>query len=92
MYCVGPGVMHTVQGAPGAAWSPDRCRRHVPHPRPGVRGNRRLNLNLPQEFAVGIENLNARVAAIGHVDVALRVVGDAMRRVELSRPLAGRAE
>ena len=36
-----------------------------------------------------IEYLDAAIAAIGHVDVALGVGGDAVRRIELARPVPG---
>ncbi len=51
---------------------------------PGVRWHRNVDDHLPQEFSVAIEHLDAVVAAIGDVDVPLRVSGDAMRRIELA--------
>src|SRR4030095_5632990 len=47
-------------------------------------GNRHIDLDLTLQVAVRIEDLYPPVAAIGHVDVAFRVVGDAVRRVELT--------
>ena len=43
---------------------------------------------LPQEGAVGIQNLYALVLGIGHVDVSCGIYGHARRLLELSWPLA----
>jgi len=53
----------------------------------GVDGD--INGDLAEEFSVAVENLYAAVAAIGDVDVALRVECDAVRRVQLARLVAG---
>ena len=90
---MGPGVMQSAQGEPdacvpvasGAGFLPmagDRARvveRHV-------------DRDLAEEFAVAVEDLDAAVAAVGHVDVSLRVGGDAVRRVELAGLVAGFAK
>src|ERR1700676_5301979 len=47
---------------------------------------RHIDLDLPQDLAVGIEYLDASIAAIRHVDIALGVGRDAVRRIELSGP------
>ena len=46
--------------------------------------DRYVDLHDAQEFAVAIEDLNPAIAAIRHVDVALRIGGDIVRRVELA--------
>ncbi len=43
-------------------------------------------------FVCRIDHLNAAVAPVGDVDVALRVVGNAVRRVQLAAVLARLAE
>jgi hypothetical protein len=45
-----------------------------------------------QQLSLAVEHLDAPVAAVRNVDVALRVGGDAVRRVELTGLVAGLAE
>jgi hypothetical protein len=52
---------------------------------------RHVDGHCAQEFTLGIEDLNAPVETIRHVDVALRVGCDAVRRIELSRLVAALA-
>src|SRR5262249_38773555 len=40
------------------------------------------------ELAVRLENLNAVVGAVGHIDASQRIDSDAVRRIEFARPLA----
>ena len=42
-------------------------------------------MDLAEILAVSIEYLDAPVAAIGHVDIACIIGGDAMRCIELAR-------
>ncbi len=48
--------------------------------------------DLTEEFSVAVEDLDAAVAAVGYVDVALCVGGDAVRGIELAGLVAGLAE
>ena len=57
----------------------------------GRPGERHIDGDLAQQSSIGIENLDAPIAAIGHIDVALRIGSDAVRRVELAGAAAGRA-
>src|SRR5467141_3858990 len=67
--------------------------RLVADSRGGIRIVKRFaDLDLAEVFSVAVEHFDARIAAIGDVDVSLRVRGDAMRRIELSRLVAGLAE
>ena len=60
--------------------------------RPGARRYGNVDHDLPQELPVRVENLDAAVAAVRDVDVVVCVDGDAVWRVELAWPVAGRAE
>ena len=53
--------------------------------RHGTMIERHVDGHCAQEFTLGIEDLNAPVDTIRHVDVALRVGCDAVPRIELSR-------
>src|SRR6266403_1064157 len=55
----------------------------------GGGGNGNVNGDLAEEFSVGVEDLDAAVAAVGDVDIVLRVGGDAVRSVELAGLVAG---
>src|SRR5713226_9063397 len=55
----------------------------------GVGIDRNVDGELAEEFSVAIENLEAAVAAVGDVDIVLRIDGDAMRGVELAGLVAG---
>ena len=59
-----------------------------PDRRLGTRRHRHVDADLAQQVAFAVEHLDAAVAAVGDVDIALRVGGDAMRRVELARLVA----
>src|ERR1019366_3702971 len=61
------------------------------HPRLRVCGYRHVDFDFADESSVGIEDLNAPVAAIRDVDIAPGIGGDAVRRVELTGLVAGRA-
>src|SRR5215469_11697738 len=50
--------------------------------------HRNVDYHLPFEIAVAVEHLNAMVAAIGDINVAVIVGRDRMRRVELTGPVA----
>ena len=54
----------------------------------GVRRHRHVDDELAQEFAVAVEHLDAVVAAIGDIDIAVGVGRDRMRGVELAGLLA----
>ena len=56
--------------------------------RKGPRTAQIRGLPLFQEFSIRIENLNARITAIGNVKVALRIDRYAMRQVKFTRTLA----
>ena len=90
----GPGVMQIAQGAPGAIVPVDDLRAgFVADGRHACSHNRtaRLILIWRKKFAVAVEHLNAAVAAVGDVDIALRIRRDAVRRIELAGPIAGLA-
>src|ERR1700677_3483388 len=65
--------------------------RGITHPHVDGGWQRYVYGDLPQICSIGIENLDAPVAAIGHVDVALRIGRDAVRRIELAGAAAGSA-
>ena len=46
---------------------------------------RHVDMDLAQKFAISIENLNAPIAAVGHIHVAGIIGGDTVRRTELAR-------
>src|SRR5262249_19781764 len=91
------GVQHLVRPG-GDAHRPGRPRHHdlvgqrVDLRDVGVVADRGLRLrivghvdsDLAQEGSLAVEHLDAAVAAVGDVEVALRVRGDRMRRVELA--------
>ena len=87
----GPGVMQMAQGAPGACVPVTFGPGLLPMAGTGVGRNGHVDGDLAKEFAVAVEHLDAAVAAVGHVDVPLRVGRDAVRRVELAGLVAGLA-
>src|ERR1035438_8152918 len=56
----------------------------VAHPRVSVGRDGHVDSDLAQKIAFAVEDLDAPVAAIRHVDVPVSVGGNAVRRVELS--------
>src|SRR6516225_11573097 len=52
----------------------------------GIRGSGHVNGELAEKFSCRVENLDAAVAPIGHIDIVVGIDGDAVRRVELARP------
>ena len=54
-----------------------------------VGADREVDRDLPQEFSIGVEDLNAAIAAVGDVDVIVRVDADVVRGVELAGLIAG---
>src|SRR5260370_3556550 len=86
-------------GAGGDAESPRRAGRHgagcgsglIAYSGAGFGGSGNVDGDLAEEFPVGVEDLDAAIAAIGDVDIVLRVDGDAVRRVELAGLVAGLA-
>src|ERR1700731_2975926 len=58
---------------------------HVPHPWANLVIVRNADVDLMQKLAISIENLNAPVAAIGHIHVARIIRGDTVWRIELAR-------
>jgi hypothetical protein len=76
--------MQIAQTAPLCRGGSFRARRR-PHPWPDIPGgNRHVEGDLTLESAVGIKHLNGPVAAIGDLEIALRVRSDAVRRTELA--------
>ena len=65
-----------------------RLVRYVADRRPRVGRHRHVDGELALEIAVAVEYLNAVIAAVGDVDVALGVGRDRMRRVELAGTFA----
>src|ERR1035441_7837993 len=65
-----------------------RLVRYVADRRPRVGRHRHVDGELTLEIAVAVEYLNAVIAAVGDVDVALGVGRDRMRRVELAGTFA----
>src|SRR6266852_3020757 len=53
----------------------------------GIDGN--IDGDDAKEFSIGVENLDAAIAAIGDVNVIARIDGDAVRCVELTGLIAG---
>ena len=51
----------------------------------GIGRHRHIDGDLAQELAVAVEHLDAPVAAVGDIDIALGVGADAVRRAELAR-------
>src|SRR5271157_773608 len=78
---------------------PGRARGHsargrvrlVADCRTGFWINRHVDSDLAQKPSFAVENLDAAITAIRHVDVPLRIYGDAVRGVELSGAVAGLA-
>jgi len=50
-----------------------------------------IDLDLSQQLALAVEYLDTPIAPVRDVDVALRIGGDAVRRIELARLVAGLA-
>ena len=50
-----------------------------------------IDFDLSQQPALAVEHLDAPIATVRDVDVALRIGGDAVRRIELARLVAGLA-
>src|ERR1700730_146293 len=48
-----------------------------------------IDLDLSQQLALAVEYLDTPIAPVRDVDVALRIGGDAVRRIELARLVAG---
>src|SRR5260370_21216261 len=46
-------------------------------------------MNLAEVVAVAVENLDAGIASVRHIDISLCIGRNAVRRVELSGPVAG---
>ena len=88
----GRGVMQIAHGAPGAKVPERRVRDRRVLPITGRIAvvERHVDGDRAQELAVAVEDLDAAVEAVGDVDVALRIGGDAVRRVELARLVAAR--
>ncbi len=53
-----------------------------------VRGDGRVDRDLAQEFSFGVEDLNAAIAAVGDVNVVMRIDADVVRSVELAGLIA----
>src|SRR5262249_34439399 len=94
------GIQHLI-GSWRNTYGPWRSRMLTPncflrgdgsHPRLGARRNGNIQFDLAQEFSIRIEDLNAEVAAIGNIDVALRVCSNTVGRVELTRLGSGFAK
>src|SRR5256886_2929931 len=64
-------------------------RRFVADGGAGVGGRGNIDCELAEKLSVGIENLDAAVAAVGDINVVLRIDGDAVRDVELAGLIAG---
>ena len=80
--------MQIAQGAPGAnVPAASSLVGHIADSRPRIGRHGNVDGELAQKIAFAVENLNAAVAAVGDIDVALGVGGDAVRRVELAWPL-----
>ena len=60
-------------------------RRHVSHPRMCLVIVGHVDVDLAQKSAVSIKNLDASVAAIGHIHIARVIGGDTVRCIELPR-------
>ena len=59
---------------------------------PSTGGSGDVDGDLAEKFSVGLEDLDAAIAAVGDVDIILRVDGDAVRGVEPAGLVAGFAK
>ena len=82
--------MQSDQGEPGVEGAAGHHRfvRNLADGGLGARRHRHVDGELAQEFAVAVEYLDAVIAAVGDIDIAVGVGGDRMRRVELAGLLA----
>src|SRR6202022_2553539 len=79
---------------PGRPWRHrprNRRRRLVADCGAGVRVDRHIDRDLAKELAFFVEDLNPEISAVRHVDIPLRIGGDAVRGVELPGLIAGLA-
>jgi hypothetical protein len=76
---------------PGSAWRHGTCclRGAIADGGTRVGADGEVDRDLAQEFSVGVEDLNAAIAAVGDVDVVVRVDADVVGRVELAGLVAG---
>src|SRR5882762_8168122 len=94
---VGVGGVEDLIRAGRDAQSPRRAGGHGAGVRGGlgadggasVGGSGNIDGDLAEEFSIGVEYLDAAIAAIGDVDIVLCVDGDAVRNVELAGLVAG---
>src|SRR2546425_10383665 len=91
------GTIEHLVGSRRDANGPGRARSHGAGRRGGLvadggasvgRGGN-IDGDLAEELSIGVEDLDAPVAAVGDVDVVARVDGDAVRQVELAGLIAG---
>src|SRR6202007_1313741 len=96
--CVG-GEEHRIRyrrdaEGPGGARShrPGSRSGLVPDGRTSISGCGNINGDHAEKFSFAIENLNAPIAAVGNVDISLRVYGNTVRRIQLAGLVAGFAK
>src|SRR5436305_1895924 len=78
---------------------PGRAGRHrarsggrlIADGRAGIGRSSHVDGELPKKFPSRVENLDAAVAAVGDIDMVMRIYCDAVRRVELARSATGLA-
>jgi len=74
-------IAHGAPALPGGGFG----ARHRAHPRLNSRWHRNVDGDFALELAIRVEHLDAAVAAIAYVDVALGVRRDGVGQIEFSR-------